>query len=1405
MSQQRLKFLLFTLLFSSFSITAQTVLHKGDIILLAMASDMGLCGMTPQSDVFSFTCFEDITTGTAIDVTDNGWETQYPDFWGDGEGTLHMVRTGGTIPRGTVITVEGRLNAGVWSYRTIYPDNQWTITDVNLPGGGFNINNGGDQIYFLSGGTWDNQGGGVNKALYDGEVIYAATNLGTWGANGTVNQSNLHPDIAGGCYYNVISTGLSWMNFLEYNGPTDVTDIFGWLERMQYQPYWNVFDSCINMINTPPSWTFGASIDILDNMALRCPFGCPDEICPPAEKTVFFYLPDEGAYNVVYTNGVDTFEVLGAHNLDPVILNVTESVSYWLVSVEKVGGCKVYSHFYEQVNITAPYNNPGIHTDIWICPTDNQVFPLFFLLEGNPDPGGNWSPPLTPTPFGGVYYSAWGPGTYVYYFKYLNCPPDTASLTVHFIDSDATTIDVSCSQNGTPNFIFDDQTVLTINAGGDHFGGSYTVAVSSGSISPGTGISGVPNVFTMQSGSALGTNPVTVTIQMLEAPFCIFTYPVTMPGFCSDPCDYEMEATISGDEDICLKNCPDNPGIINLEISGGTPPYKIDFELDAPNQPLWSFSGIPVGADQEIRVCIDTVPAPSYNALSGILTLPAFLGGSDIIFNLVDVYDKYNCTAILVEDEVFMYIHDLPVAMTTTLNLCRDEALNIDLTEYDLDISPFYDVSWYDGNPFEGGEAISSPTGANLENVVDLWAKVTDDYCENSVRVPFNIFPQPHLDSIPAISICQGGIVVLESITINDASNSMATYSFHAGLPPDSTNLLDPTYYQPGASTTVYVLATTEHMCYDTVPIEIIVEEFPGLIVDAQPCDIDAGTYSILFTTSADSIHSSAGMVFNNPAGQDSISGIPNDVDVTIEVLNSTGLCADTFLILAPVCNCPLINQPAPAAAVYQLCEDEELPLISVTVDPGLEANWYTEPSGGTPFLLNSLDFQPTQATSAIYYVEAVDPSTLCYSVRTAITLDVFPLAILANLADPVICAFEPIDLSVFVPSVLNGIPGTGGWFDLITGQPLSGVQFPKDGKAWYYSFLTTNGNCESRDTVVVTANPLPVINDYTILCNDETFTYDIFFTTDADVVMADAGTLLQIPGTDSVSILSIPFGSDVQIHLEYLATGCSSTNFQQAPDCSCPPLLTIGSSNACSDQGNVDLSGFQSPAAEGSWQIVSAPPGVNPATITGSTFQVSNADAGPYGLLFIRNVLLEDCVDSSNFDLLLAGAPDAAFNISQSENVVALEYLGIDYDSLHWSFGDGRTDKSPNPTIFYTATGQYLISLVVYNACGTDTSSVLVTVTTVSTNNPSITTASWQIRPNPFKDILTIFGQPLVDGTITITLLDVHGKLISTEKWIHSSGQVLKEINADHLPSGVVLVLIQDEDSRVVLKAVHQ
>ena len=169
-----------------------------------------------------------------------------------------------------------------------------------------------------------------------------------------------------------------------------------------------------------------------------------------------------------------------------------------------------------------------------------------------------------------------------------------------------------------------------------------------------------------------------------------------------------------------------------------------------------------------------------------------------------------------------------------------------------------------------------------------------------------------------------------------------------------------------------------------------------------------------------------------------------------------------------------------------------------------------------------------------------------------------------------------------------------------------------------------------------------------------------------------------------------------------------------------------------------------------------------------------------------------------------VANPPDATFAPVVNENMVSLEYTGVDYDSLHWDFGNGETDNSLNPTVKYTVSGQYEITLTVFNACGTDTHSELVTITITATDDIDTGTTGWHLRPNPFAERFYVYGEPLSAGKVTIYLTDVNGKLISNQEWHHKSGPDSIELESDHLPAGVILVHIVDGHTRTVLKGIH-
>jgi hypothetical protein len=320
----RLRHLIVSLfLVSSFySVKSQTELYWGDVIVFSMAAEMGgPCGLPAGSDEISFTFFEGIETGTTFEITDNGWETFAPNYWDDIEGVLQITRTGDDLAPGTMVTLQGQnMGGGNFQYRIIWPDDQWAINEINIPGGNFDLESG-DQIYFLTGGEWNNNGGFSRRATYSGRTIYAATLHDEWIANGNTNSSNLHPEVDP-CYYQIPSSGAGPYSFVEYIGPMDETGVIGWRERMVPQ-YLNPVSDCANFLATPQDYTFGPNIEIEEDMAIFCPL-CLS--CLDWETPLIFDLPSVGLYDVAYTDGIDTFYLTDLEDQDFIYVLVDTTV-----------------------------------------------------------------------------------------------------------------------------------------------------------------------------------------------------------------------------------------------------------------------------------------------------------------------------------------------------------------------------------------------------------------------------------------------------------------------------------------------------------------------------------------------------------------------------------------------------------------------------------------------------------------------------------------------------------------------------------------------------------------------------------------------------------------------------------------------------------------------------------------------------------------------------------------------------------------------------------------------------------------------------------------------------------------------------------------------------------------------
>lgn len=248
-------------------IAGATVLVPGDVAVLGVNSNIYDCGGTsPGDDEISIVFFKPITTGTTIDMTDNGWDRcdQTPEKWGNAEGYMRIRRTGGPIAAGTVITFRF-LNLSPY-FEVISPDNNWVI---DIKEGPLVFNTNGDQIYFMQGGTWNQGTTGGNNATYTGGTLLFAFNTNDdWTPH--ICSANNVPAGTGRSQNSGLVFGMDCFNmvpmaatdYLKYVGDLSVKSQRDWIAYLKDPDNWNAYSGCAAYDAGLPNYLVTTSIPI---------------------------------------------------------------------------------------------------------------------------------------------------------------------------------------------------------------------------------------------------------------------------------------------------------------------------------------------------------------------------------------------------------------------------------------------------------------------------------------------------------------------------------------------------------------------------------------------------------------------------------------------------------------------------------------------------------------------------------------------------------------------------------------------------------------------------------------------------------------------------------------------------------------------------------------------------------------------------------------------------------------------------------------------------------------------------------------------------------------------------------------------------------------------------------------
>ena len=153
---------------TTFDIYNITILQPGDIAILAFNTGIAIGG----DDEISFVTLVDISPETRIDITDNAYQKcGTANGWGISEGWIRIERKNTILTKGTIVTVRVD-NTGTPYIYSPDPTNWISVKPQPTSQGSFNLNNLGEQIFFMSGGSV----GGTNAPT-------AASDGGTYSGN----------------------------------------------------------------------------------------------------------------------------------------------------------------------------------------------------------------------------------------------------------------------------------------------------------------------------------------------------------------------------------------------------------------------------------------------------------------------------------------------------------------------------------------------------------------------------------------------------------------------------------------------------------------------------------------------------------------------------------------------------------------------------------------------------------------------------------------------------------------------------------------------------------------------------------------------------------------------------------------------------------------------------------------------------------------------------------------------------------------------------------------------------------------------------------------------------------------------------------------------------------------------
>ena len=272
------------------------------------------------------------------------------------------------------------------------------------------------------------------------------------------------------------------------------------------------------------------------------------------------------------------------------------------------------------------------------------------------------------------------------------------------------------------------------------------------------------------------------------------------------------------------------------------------------------------------------------------------------------------------------------------------------------------------------------------------------------------------------------------------------------------------------------------------------------------------------------------------------------------------------------------------------------------------------------------------------------------------INIEVKPLPVVTIIDPGPFCDDQTIQTLTGLPNKgkWSGVPDTLGKFNpslLGAGNYIA-----------YYNYTDLFG-CKNADTLSVKINPKPgaVITPVAQVCNATDNNNTTILNFDALIESGDAGGIWTdtnnsgATGTfPNLDFLNVPPGKYIFTYTTNSAIApCTESSYSaeiEVVDCKCPAIFLAPSVSLCNDNNAYNLDNLKLNPNAGSWSVISNPAGSNPATLSGTSFNALNKDAGNYVVEFmLSSAPPAGCPETSTATVTVNKKPSASFSSTKA------------------------------------------------------------------------------------------------------------------------------------------------------------